>query len=69
MKPLHYLLIIFAGPPFLAIALGLVFLVVASLHEERADPRPTGTIGVRKGGRLGTSGDMVAPAPPGSGIR
>ncbi|MGR9172080.1 hypothetical protein [Rhizobium sp. KDH_Rht_773_N] len=69
MKPLHYLLIIFAGPPFLAAALALVFFVMASPHNEQADPRPTGTIGVRKGGRLGSPGDLVTPHRPGGDFR
>lgn len=63
MKPLHYLLIIFVVPPLVALVLGIVFVIAASFHEEQADPRPTGTIGVKKGGRVGGQAEWPAPSP------
>lgn len=62
MKPLNHLLIIFILPPFAALVLGIAFLIVTWPSADHPDPRPTGTIGVKKGGRIGSAGDM--PAPP-----
>lgn len=59
MKPLHYLLIIFLGPSFIVLALGIVYLVVSSAVGDYPDPRPTGTIGVKKGGRLGSPSELL----------
>ena len=64
MKPLHYLLIIFVVPPLIALALG-IFIIASSFRGEQADPRPTGTIGVRKGGRIGNPGYVLPPPPSG----
>lgn len=62
MKPLHYLLIIFAAPPLAALALGILIVIASSFYEEQSDPRPTGTIGVKKGGRIGRLD--YTPLPP-----
>jgi|GEM_PF-2405151 hypothetical protein len=64
MKPVHYLLIIFIAPPLIALALGIV-VIVSSFRGEQADPRPTGTIGVRKGGRIGNPGYVLPPPSEG----
>ncbi|MGM4910456.1 hypothetical protein [Rhizobiales bacterium] len=64
MKPQHYLLIIFVAPPLIALALG-IFMIAASFHHEPADPRSTGTIGVKKGGRIGNPGYTLPPPQPG----
>ncbi|QWW70105.1 hypothetical protein [Rhizobium sp. WYJ-E13] len=65
MKPLHYLLIIFVVPPLIALALGIIFVIATSRDDERPDPRPTGTLGIKKGGRIGSPSDT--PALPRSG--
>ncbi|MBB3461466.1 hypothetical protein [Rhizobium sp. BK377] len=59
MRSLHYLLLIFVAPPL--IALGLIFLVISWSGKEQPDPRPTGTVGVKKGDRIGTP---TEPHPP-----
>jgi hypothetical protein len=64
MKPLHYLLILFVVPPLVALAVGIV-VIASSLRNEPADPRPTGTIGVRKGDRIGNPGYTLPPPPSG----
>lgn len=72
MKPRHYLLMIFVAPPLVALVLGLVFMVVTwpsdQRTEQRADPRPTGTIGVKKGDRIGSPSDRFAPSRSGGDI-
>ncbi|MBB3590666.1 hypothetical protein FHX08_001010 [Rhizobium sp. BK529] len=62
MKPLHYLLIIFAVPPLIALAVGIIIIIALSFHAEQSDPRPTGTIGVKKGDRIGSP--SRTPPPP-----
>ena len=69
MKPRHYLLIIFVAPPLVALVLGLVFIIATSPGDQRADPRPTGTIGVKKGDRIGSPGDRFAPPRSGGDIK
>jgi hypothetical protein len=39
----------------------LVFMIAISPSDQRADPRPTGTIGIKKGDRIGKPGDRFAP--------
>ncbi len=48
------MLIVFLAPPCVAIVLAIIFFVAIWPAHEQADPRSTGTVGVRKGGRLGT---------------
>lgn len=68
---------IFVAPPLVALVLGLVFVIVTwpsdqrteQRTEQRADPRPTGTIGVKKGDRIGSPGDRFAPPRPGGDIK
>ena len=59
MRSLHYLLIIFVTPPLIALA--LIFLVISWSRNDEADPRPTGTIGVKKGDRIGRPNDSFPP--------
>jgi hypothetical protein len=40
-------------------------MIAASFHHEPADPRSTGTIGVKKGGRIGNPGYTLPPPQPG----
>jgi hypothetical protein len=69
MKPLNYLLMIFVAPPLVALVLVLLFMIVPWPGDQRADPRPTGTIGVRKGDRIGSPGDRFAPARSGGDVQ
>ncbi|MBB3656539.1 hypothetical protein FHX15_001767 [Rhizobium sp. BK650] len=58
-------MILFVAPPLIALAVG-IFIIVSSFRNEPADPRPTGTIGVKKGGRIGGP-RYVLPPPPSDG--
>ena len=49
------------GAVYALIALGLIFLVISWSWKEQPDPRPTGTVGVKKGDRIGTP---TEPHPP-----
>jgi len=73
MKPRHYLLLIFVAPPLVALVLGLVFMLATwpgnQRADQRADPRSTGTIGVKKGNRIGSPGDRFAPPRSGGDIK
>ncbi|MBB3590496.1 hypothetical protein FHX08_000840 [Rhizobium sp. BK529] len=55
-KPLHSLLIVYLGPPLLAVA--ALLIIMSWLHAEQSDPRPVATIGVKKGGRIGSETSM-----------
>ena len=55
-KSPHSLLIVYLGPPMFA-ALALL-IIMSWLHAEQSDPRPTTTMVVKKGARIGSEPPM-----------
>jgi hypothetical protein len=64
MKPFKNLLIVYLAPPLAALLLAVVLLIAIWPDGQHPDPRPTGTVGVRKGPRLGSPDAGAAVSAP-----